>query len=63
MKIRIDIYTLPCIKYTAGGKLLSSTGSSAQCTVMTYGGSIGRRQGWMAGWEWEGGGICMHTYS
>ena len=29
-----NIYTLPCVKWTAGGKLLHSTGSSAQCSVM-----------------------------
>ena len=40
---RIDIYIfgasqevlLPCIKYSAGGKLLYNTGSSAWCSVMT----------------------------
>ena len=43
----IDIYTLPCVKQTAGGKLLHSTGSSAQCTVMMGVGMAGefRREG------------------
>ena len=31
----IDIYTLPCMKYIAKGKLLHSRGSSAQCSAMT----------------------------
>ena len=34
-EVRIDIYTLPCIKQTASGKLLSSAGSLAQCSVGT----------------------------
>ena len=34
-EIRIDINILPCVKYTASGDLLYSTGSSAQCSVMT----------------------------
>ena len=36
-EIRIGIYTLPRIKQAASGKLLYSTGSSAQCSVMTCG--------------------------
>ena len=35
IRIRTDIHTLPCVKQTASRKLLSSTGSSAQCRVMT----------------------------
>lgn len=31
----IDIDALPCVKYMAGGKLLHSTGGSAQCPVTT----------------------------
>ena len=31
----IDIYTLLCVKQTAIGKLLCSTGSSNGCSVMT----------------------------
>ena len=31
----VDVHTLPCVKETASGKLLYSTGSSAQCSVMT----------------------------
>ena len=34
-EMRIDIYTLPCVKQIVSGKLLSSTRSSAQCSVMT----------------------------
>ena len=30
-----DINTLPCVKQKARGELLRSTGSSAQCSVMT----------------------------
>ena len=30
-----DIYTPPCVKQIASGKLLYSTGSSAWCSVMT----------------------------
>ena len=30
-----DMYTLLCVKQTASGKLLHSTGGSAQCPVMT----------------------------
>jgi len=32
---RIDIYTLPCVKQLAGGRLLHSTGSSIRCSVIT----------------------------
>ena len=31
----MDIYTLPCVKEIASGKMLYSTGSSARCSVMT----------------------------
>ena len=34
-EIRIDIYILPCVKETASGNLLYSTGSSVQRSVMT----------------------------
>ena len=37
---RID-YTLPCVKQIASGKPLYSTGSSAQCSVMTKRGGMG----------------------
>ena len=33
-EIRTDIYTLPCAKQTASGKLPCSTGSSAGCSVV-----------------------------
>ena len=42
----IHIYTLPCVKQIASGKLLCNTGSSAQCSVMTQKGGMG---------VWEGG--------
>ena len=35
------VYTLPCVKQTASGKLLHNTGSSAQCSAMTYRGGMG----------------------
>ena len=47
-KSRIYIYTQPCVKQIASGKLLSSTGSSARCSVMT-------QRGGMGGVGWEGG--------
>ena len=31
----IDVYTLPCVKQIASGKLLHSTGRSARCSLMT----------------------------
>ena len=34
-EIRTDTFTLPCMKQTACGKLLYSTGGSAQCSAMT----------------------------
>ena len=34
-EIRIDIQILACVKETASRNLLYSTGSSAQCSVMT----------------------------
>ena len=45
-EMKIDIYTLSCVKLIASGKLLYSTRSSAQCSVMTYGvgwGQVGGR--------------------
>ena len=38
---RIDIYTLPCVKQLAGGRLLHSTGSSIRCSVITSRGGTG----------------------
>ena len=38
---RTDIYTLPCVKQIAGGKLLHSTGSPIRCSVITWRGGIG----------------------
>ena len=55
---RVNIYTLPREKQIAGGELLSSTGRSARCSVMTE----------RVGWGWlgrkevqEGGDICTLT--
>ena len=36
----VDVHTLPRVKEIASGKLLYSTGSSAQCCVMTLLGGI-----------------------
>ena len=36
-----DVYTLPGIKQITGGRLVYSTGHSAQCSVMTWRGGIG----------------------
>ena len=44
-EIKIDIYTLLCVKLIASGKLPYSTGSSVLCDDL--GGGIGRK--------WEGG--------
>ena len=58
-EIRADINTPSCVKQIASGKWLYGTGSSAQCSVMTY--KVGR---------WRGGGrrevqgrgdICKYT--
>ena len=38
-EVRIDVYTQSCVNDTSG-KLLYSTGSSAQCSVMTWGGGM-----------------------
>ena len=35
LEIRIDVYTLPCVKQIANRKLLYSTGSSTLCYVIT----------------------------
>ena len=52
-EIRIDIYTLPCVKEIASGNLLYSTGSSALWRP--------RWVGWGGGREvQEGGDICIH---
>ena len=40
-EIRIDIYTLPCVKQVASGNLVYSTGSPARCSVMTQMGGMG----------------------
>jgi len=55
-EIRIDIYTLPCVKQTASGTLLYSTGSSAQCSVMTERSGIGGEQGRL---RREGTYVCI----
>ena len=52
---RTDIYTLPCVKQRASGRLLCSTGSSAPSSVMT------QRVGWVGGREMqEERDICIH---
>ena len=42
-EIRVDVCALPCVKQIASGDLLQSSGSSAQCSVMT----------WIDGQEWD----------
>ena len=39
-QIRIDVYTLPCVKHMASGDSQYSTRSSALCSVMAYIGRI-----------------------
>ena len=34
-EMSVDMYALSCVKERASGKLLSSTGSSVQCCLMT----------------------------
>ena len=53
-KSRIYIYTQPCVKQIASGKLLSSTGSSARCSVMTQRSVMGRGREVP-----EGGHLCI----
>ena len=50
-EVGTDIYTPPCVKQIASGKLLCHTGSSAWCSVMTQRGGMGVQ---------EGGHICVH---
>ena len=52
----INIYTLSSITWTAGEKLLCSTGSPALCSVMTWKDGMGGTEG---GW---GGRGCMYSY-
>ena len=53
-----DMYTPACVKQTASGKLLHSTGSPAGCSVMTERG--GMREGREAK---EGGDVHIYTYN
>ena len=41
----MDMYILRCVKQTASGQLLDSTGSSAQCSVMTLRAGMGEGKG------------------
>ena len=43
LRSSIDIYTLPCIKQIASGKLLYDTGSSARCSVTNQRDGVGAR--------------------
>ena len=54
-EIGIDIQTLPCLKQLAIGRLLYSTGSSAQC-------SVGTGMGGMGGEGGSSGKGCMYMY-
>ena len=48
------MHAVPCVKHTASGKRLRSTGSSAQSSVMTWSGGMG------VGKEaQQGGDICI----
>ena len=53
--IRIDVYTVPCVKQIASWNLLCSTGSSARCSVMTWRDEMGGGQRGPSG-----GGMCPH---
>ena len=54
-EIGIDVCALPRVKHMASGNLLYSTGSPAQCSVVTQmDGMGGERE------VQEGGDICMH---
>ena len=54
----IGIYTLLCVKQTASGKLVYSTGSSARCSVMTESGGMGEVEGVIKKER-----ICVYIYS
>lgn len=53
-----DIYTLPCVKVIASGRLPYSPGSWDECSAEIGMGGIGR---WGGRENREGGGICIHT--
>ena len=57
-EIQIDMYTLPCVNEIAAGKLLYSTESSAQCSVIT---ERGRVKGW-DGESRSGGWAVIYVY-
>ena len=49
-----DLSTLPCVKWTARGRLLYGIGSSARCSAMTWrNGVVGQRH------KNEGLHVCM----
>ena len=56
MPLPSPIYTHPCVKLLAGGKLLYNTGNSAGCSVMTWRSGIG-----VAGGRLQQEGICVNT--
>ena len=53
-----DIYTLPCIKQIASGKLLYGTESSAWRSVITQMGAMGEEGGGKE--SQEGRDVCIH---
>ena len=55
-EMRVDIYTLRCIKQMASGKLLHSPGSLAQSVVMIWRVGLGCKREIQ-----EGGDICILT--
>ena len=57
-EIRIDIYTLPCIKQIASGKLLYGTESSAWRSVITQMDAMGEEGGGKE--SQEGRDVCIH---
>ena len=52
---RTDMYTLPCVKQAASGKLVCNTETSAHCSGMTSRGGDGGRE------VQEGRDICIHV--
>ena len=57
-EIRTDVYTLPCVKQIASRKVLYSTGSSVQCSVMTWRGRMGVGRSLKREWIYICGSFC-----
>ena len=41
----VDVLALPCVKHIASGKQLYGTGGSARCSMVTWKGRVGEREG------------------